>query len=61
VSQGAMTGLLAGFVGVTVLEIHCPNLDRMHIAGGHLGAAVTAVLVGAALSAVVSRIQPRLA
>src|ERR1700676_3684092 len=61
VSQGAMTGLLAGFVGVTVLEIHCPNLDRMHIAGGHVGAAVTAVLVGAALSAVVSRIQPRLA
>jgi Negative regulator of sigma F len=61
VSQGAMTGLLAGFVGVTVLEIHCPNLDRMHIAGGHLGAAVTAVLVGAALSAVISRIQPRLA
>ena len=61
VSQGAMTGLLAGFVGVTVLEIHCPNLDRMHIAGGHVGAAVTAVVVGAALSAVVSRIQPRLA
>jgi hypothetical protein len=56
-----MTGLLAGFVGVTVLEIHCPNLDRMHIAGGHLGAAVTAVLVGVGLSAVVSRIQPRLA
>lgn len=59
-SQGAMTGLLAGFVGVTVLEIHCPNLDRMHIAGGHVGAAVTVVLVGAALSAFVSRIQPRL-
>lgn len=60
VSQGAMTGLLAGFVGVTVLEIHCPNLDRMHIADGHIGAAVTAVLVGAALSAIVSKIQPRL-
>jgi hypothetical protein len=60
VSQGAMTGLLAGFVGVTVLEIHCPNLDRMHIADGHIGAAVTALLVGAALSAIVSKIQPRL-
>jgi Negative regulator of sigma F len=55
VRQGAMTGLLAGFVGVTVLEIHCPNLDRMHIADGHIGAAVTAVLVGAALSALVSK------
>jgi hypothetical protein len=61
VSQGAMTGLLAGFVGVTVLEIHCPNLDRMHIADGHLGAALTAVLVGAALSAIVGKIQHRLA
>ena len=59
VSQGAMTGLLAGFVGVTVLEIHCPNLDRMHIADGHLGAALTAVLVGAALSAIVSKIHLR--
>jgi hypothetical protein len=56
-----MTGLLAGFVGVTVLEIHCPNLDRMHIADGHLGAALTAVLVGAALSAIVGKIQHRLA
>jgi len=51
VSQGMMTGLLAGIVGVTVLEIHCPNLDRMHIVTGHLGAAVTAVLVAATVSA----------
>lgn len=59
VSQGAMTGLLAGFVGVTVLEIHCPNLDRMHIADGHIGAAITAVLAGAALSALVSHFRSR--
>jgi hypothetical protein len=59
VSQGALTGLLAGLTGVTVLEIHCPNLDRMHIADGHLGAALTAVLAGAALSAIVSKIRVR--
>jgi len=61
VSQGAMTGLAAGLVGVTVLEIHCPNLDRMHIADGHLGAALTAVLAGAALSAILVKIQGRYA
>jgi FtsH-binding integral membrane protein len=61
VSQGTMTGLLAGIVGVTVLEIHCPNLDRMHIVTGHLGAAVTAVLVAATVSAIVRKIQPYVA
>ena len=60
-SQGAMTGLLAGLVGTTVLEIHCPYLDRLHISAGHIGAAVTAVLVGAALSGIISKIQSRLA
>ncbi len=61
VSQGAMTALLGGIVGVMVLEIHCPNLDRMHIATGHIGAALTAVLVGAALSAIATRVHPRVA
>ena len=61
VSQGAMTGLMAGLVGVTVLEIHCPNLDRLHIVAGHLGAALTAVLVGTALSTVLCKIRRRLA
>jgi len=28
---GATTGLLAGLVGTSVLEIHCPNLDAWHI------------------------------
>lgn len=52
-----MTGLLAGIVGVTVLEIHCPNLDRMHIVTSHLGAAVTVVLVAAAVSAIDTKIR----
>jgi hypothetical protein len=57
VSQGMMTGLLAGIVGVTVLEIHCPNLDRMHIVTSHLGAAVTVVLVAATVSAIDRKIR----
>ncbi len=37
---GAATGLLAGLVGTSVLEIHCPNLDAWHILVSHLGVAM---------------------
>jgi hypothetical protein len=56
VSHGATTGLLAGLVGVTVLEIYCPYLDRLHISAAHIGAAVTSTLAGAALGAIQSTI-----
>jgi hypothetical protein len=49
VGHGATTGLLAGLVGVTVLEIYCPYLDRLHISVSHIGAAATSTLVGAVL------------
>ena len=45
-ATGATTGLLAGFVGVTVLEMHCPNLDAWHILTSHLGVAVLSLLGG---------------
>jgi hypothetical protein len=61
VSHGATAGLLAGLVGVTVLEIYCPYLDRLHISASHLGAAVTSALVGAALGGIKSRIQRHVA
>jgi hypothetical protein len=48
IAQGAAAGLLAGLVGVTVLEIYCPYLDRFHIFVSHIGAAVIAALAGAA-------------
>ena len=48
IAHGAAAGLLAGLVGVTVLEIYCPYLDRFHIFVAHIGAAVTAALAGAA-------------
>jgi len=43
---GAATGLLAGLVGASVLEIHCPNLDAWHILVSHLGVAVLCALAG---------------
>ena len=46
---GAATGLLAGLVGTSVLEIHCPNLDARHILVSHLGVAMLCALVGLAI------------
>jgi len=43
---GAATGLLAGLVGASVLEMHCPNLDAWHILVSHLGVAILATLAG---------------
>jgi hypothetical protein len=43
---GAATGLLAGLVGTTVLEIHCPNLDAWHILVSHLGVSVLLAIAG---------------
>jgi hypothetical protein len=43
---GAATGLLAGLVGTSVLEIHCPNLDASHILISHLGVAMLCALAG---------------
>jgi len=42
----AATGLLAGLVGTSVLEIHCPNLDAWHILISHLGVAMLCALAG---------------
>jgi hypothetical protein len=43
---GAATGLLAGMVGTSALEIHCPNLHAGHILVSHLGVAVLGAIVG---------------
>lgn len=57
VGHGATAGLLAGLVGATVLEIYCPYLDRLHTSVSHVGAAITSMLVGAALGLIKSRVQ----
>ncbi len=52
IKLGAATGCLAGLTGLSVLEIYCPNLDRRHIGVWHLGAALTATLIGVAIPAI---------
>jgi hypothetical protein len=46
---GAVTGLIAGLVGTSVLEIHCPNLNAWHIVVWHLGVAVVCSIAGLGL------------
>lgn len=44
--EGVATGTLAGLVGVTVLEMHCPLLDAYHILAWHLGTAALGAASG---------------
>jgi hypothetical protein len=46
IMTGAATGLLAGLVGTTALEIHCPNLDASHILVSHFGVAMLGAVAG---------------
>jgi hypothetical protein len=48
VLTGAAAGLLAGLVGTSVLEIHCPNLDAWHRLYSHVGVAVLCSVLGLA-------------
>jgi hypothetical protein len=43
---GAATGLLAGLVGTSALEIHCQNMHAAHILVSHLGVAVLGAAIG---------------
>jgi hypothetical protein len=43
---GATTGMLAGFVSTTVLEVHCPNRDVWHILVWHVGFALLGIIAG---------------
>jgi hypothetical protein len=51
--MGATAGGFAGLIGITVLEVHCPNLNLYHILVWHLGALVTSALGGVGLGTAV--------
>jgi hypothetical protein len=58
---GAITGMLAGLVSTTVLEVHCPYLNLWHILVWHVGIAllglVTGLLVATAGQAIRNRVS----
>jgi hypothetical protein len=43
---GATAGTFAGLIGVTVLEVYCPNLNLFHILVWHFGVIVLSALAG---------------
>lgn len=45
-SAFATVGGLAGLAGATVLELHCPNFDLLHIVTWHLGIPFAGALLG---------------
>lgn len=51
--MGATAGGFAGLIGVTVLEVHCPNLGLYHILVWHVGVLLLSALGGVALGAAV--------
>ncbi len=57
--MGATAGGFAGLIGITVLEVHCPNLNLYHILVWHLGVLLLSTLGGLALGAAVEVIRQR--
>jgi hypothetical protein len=52
---GATAGGLAGLTGLTVLEIHCPNLNVYHIVAAHISVALVCAAAGFFFSGVTFR------
>jgi hypothetical protein len=47
VATGLARGTLAGLVGVTMLELHCPNFEAPHLLVWHIGVLAVSSVVGA--------------
>ncbi len=56
---GATTGMLAGLVSTTVLEVHCPNFDLWHILVWHVGFALLGLVAGLLVATVGQAIYHR--
>jgi hypothetical protein len=54
---GALTGALAGFSGLLLLEIFCPNLNAYHVLAWHLGAVLASTLGGTATGIIVEHFR----
>jgi len=56
---GATTGMLAGLVSMTVLEVHCTNLNVWHILVWHVGFALLGLAAGLLVAAAGQAIHNR--
>jgi hypothetical protein len=56
---GAAAGGLAGLVGLSVLELNCPNLNLFHILVWHWGVVLVSAVAGALLGGAVEYVQLR--
>lgn len=54
---GGIAGGLAGLVGLSVLEVNCPNLNLFHILVWHWGVVAISSLGGALVGAIVESIE----
>lgn len=50
VAAGAVAGTLAGLAGVTMLELHCPNFQVLHVLVWHIAVVPVAGAAGALLA-----------
>ena len=50
VAAGAVAGTLAGLAGVTMLELHCPNFQVLHVLVWHTAVVPAAGAAGALLA-----------
>lgn len=57
---GAITGMLAGLVSTTVLEVHCGYLNVWHIIVWHFGIAILGAFVGLLIAAAAQAVHHRL-
>jgi hypothetical protein len=55
--MGAAAGGLAGLIGLSVLEVNCPNLNVFHILMWHGGVILISSLGGASLGSVVEYVE----
>ena len=57
VAAGLATGTLASLAGVTTLELHCPNLEALHVMVWHTAVIPLSALAGALLAWVLARLR----
>lgn len=56
IAAGALTGMLAGLSGLTLLEVFCPNPDKYHVLVWHMGAVLASTIGAAAIAWIADRL-----